>query len=134
MIIESANQFEEAKKLAEESKQDKSIGSRRKVIRNNMDYLLTVVEERHRNADSVIGQAAGGLDIRYSVKDCYRKFFIDEELPSTRRLDDSPSKEDKNLENFEVAPALGVKDDASRGRFKGPGSLLSSVSEQDYFK
>jgi hypothetical protein len=43
-----------------------------------MDYLLTVIEERHRNLDSDIGVAAGGLDIRYTVKDCYRKFFADE--------------------------------------------------------
>lgn len=87
MIAESAQQFEEAKKHAEESHPE---GSRRKVIRNNMDYLLTVIEERHRNADSVIGAAAGGLDIRYSVKDCYRKFFTED--PFLNGPNQSPAK------------------------------------------
>ncbi len=49
------------------------------------------------------------------------------------------SREDeaeRNLESFKVAPALGVKEEQpGRGTLiKGPGSLLSSVSEQDYFK
>lgn len=129
MHAESAQMFEETKMIAE-----KVENGRRKVLRNKMDYLMTVIEERHRNADSVYGVAAGGLDIRYSVKECYRKFFIEEDQ---YRNEEQPNPNKiENLESFEVSPTLGVKEDegAQRGTIKGPGSLLQSVSEQDYFK
>jgi len=44
-----------------------------------MEYLLTVVEERHRNASCLGAAEAGGLDIRFSVKDTYRKFFLQQD-------------------------------------------------------
>ena len=97
-----------------------------------MDYLMTVIEERHRNADSVYGVAAGGLDIRYSVKECYRKFFVEDEY----RNDGQPlNNKIENLESFEVSPTLGVKEDENveRGKVKGPESLLHSMSEHEYF-
>ena len=131
MFADSAQQFEEVKKIAEENVKPEN--GRRKVIRNNMDYLMTVIEERHRNADSVYGAAAGGLDIRYSVKECYRKLFAEDQLRDEE--EPNPNKIE-NLESFEVAPTLGVKEDqdAQRGTIKGPGSLLQSMSEHDYFK
>jgi hypothetical protein len=128
MQAESAQLFEETKLRAE-----KVETGRRKVIRNNMDYLMTVIEERHRNADSVYGVAAGGLDIRYSVKECYRKFFIEEE--DQYRNDEKQANPNKieNQESFEVSPTLGVREEGGegpqRGTIKGPGSLLQSVSE-----
>jgi hypothetical protein len=108
MFAESAQQFEESKRLAEESIATKAENGRRKVIRNNMDYLITVIEERHRNADSVYGVAAGGLDIRYSVKECYRKFFVEEQFRNEEQP--NPNKIE-NLESFEVSPTLGIKED-----------------------
>jgi hypothetical protein len=42
---------------------------RKKVMKNNMEYLLTVVEERHRNAAAV--------DIRQTIKESYRKYYIE---------------------------------------------------------
>jgi len=48
-------------------------------VRSNMEYLLTVVEERHRNASCLGAAEAGGLDIRFSVKDTYRKFFLQQD-------------------------------------------------------
>lgn len=73
LITESASDFDQQVQMQPQSR-------RKGVIRNNMDYLLTVVEERHRNGASMTAAAAGGADIRFSVKDCYRKLFEDEGL------------------------------------------------------
>ena len=109
MEAESANQFDEAKRIAEEmldkgllaAEEDRLHGGntmrRRKVLKNNMDYLMTMVEERGMLAER-------GTDIRYSVKESYRRFF--------NRADDPP---EENKELFEIAPALNVRGgDASK--------------------
>jgi hypothetical protein len=78
---------------------------RRKVVKNRMDYLLTVVEERHH---SVIRGAP--TDIRFSVKNTYLRYF--DEKQAELRDDDSRTAENQQDcgETFEIAPTLGVKD------------------------
>lgn len=53
-------------------------------MKDNMGYLLTVVEERHRNAAAV--------DIRQSVKAGYIKYFV--ELEKSAEDESSPKAED----------------------------------------
>lgn len=59
---------------------------------NYMDYLLTVAEERHRG--HLVSKA---IDIRYSVKESYQKFFGKNNEPEDCQ------------EDFEIAPTLGIK-------------------------
>jgi hypothetical protein len=105
--------FEEAKKLNEKVPQENIMqkgmdcaGGRRRAAMvankkaaegddedNYMDYLLTVAEERHKSH-----LATKVIDIRYSVKESYQKFF--------GRGKDEP---EENQEDFEIAPTLGIK-------------------------
>ena len=88
LITDSAIDFELAQR---------ELPSRRMVVRNNMDYLLTVAEDRRNKL------TLGGDDlIRLSVKDNYLKFF---------KFEKKGAPLDISGENFEVCPTLGVHGD-----------------------
>lgn len=123
LIAESAQDFELAQK---------EVGVRRKVIRNNIDYLLTAAEERHsRLSNPRYNNGAGDYtDIRMSVKDNYRKFFDEPSVHGGGQA----KKVVANLENFEISPTLGVHGDKEEQSDLRMIEIERSISEKEYFK
>ena len=121
LIAESAQDFEQAQK---------EVGGRRKVIRNNIDYLLTAAEERHsRLSNPRFNNGEGDyIDIRMSVKENYRKFF-DQQVHGGQA-----KKEAANLESFEICPTLGVHGDREEPNDLRMVEIERSISEKEYFK